>query len=171
MLKQVGFVIAAYAIARFVLVPSMWWCIIDEVTRSNHARLDLVALIACPHIFAIFWAAEAMSFYGSGLQGLLVQGRVCFCWAHACKMPRLLGTQKWWNDLKRRNVSNNYVIVSVVILGHVHILAAALTFRGAIGLMCWSLSLQRPRQRQAKAKAKAKKHLNPTLQSTTICDS
>jgi hypothetical protein len=142
---QATVVIAIWSAARWFIAPSMWWCIIDELTRTRKPRLDLLVLLACPNMFALWWAAEALSFYGSGIESILTQGRLCFCWAHATKMPRLIGTQTWKQSIKRRckTIESRQMVFVLIMLGYVQMLLHALTIRGAIMMILWSTSLKK----------------------------
>jgi hypothetical protein len=142
---QIAVIASLWFAAHWFIAPSMWWCIIDELTRTRKPRLDLLALVACPNMFALWWAAEATSFYGSDIESILKHGRLCFCWAHATKMPRIIGTQTWQRDLKKRCKTDEtrQMVFALLILGYVQMVLHALTLRGSVGIIIWSLSLKK----------------------------
>lgn len=127
--------VACFLAARWLLAPSFWWCVLNEVGRTRRINSGVLALAFLPHAFAMFWVAEAVSFYGEGV------GRVvaapCFCWAHGVALPRVVATQKWGADLKRRSRAKE-LVAGLVVVGHFYLLLYGLTWSGCLGMLLWA---------------------------------
>ena len=200
-------VVTACIAVHYMLVPTMWWCIIDDVMRGTGPKkanvgtvlVRLAPLVLCPKVIAMLWAAEIISYLSfinmdilnnnkehsdnsnnipwsalassasvnalATLGSSLIRGRACFSWAHACRIPSLMGTRSWHIGLKTRVIkikrydkkleqsySYSYACVTLLILAHYYLVVCATTWRGVVGILCWSISLVKTKQRTKKLK-------------------
>lgn len=135
--------VAAIVVARLILAPSLWWCVINEIGRTRLIKCNVLCIAFIPHVFAVFWLAEAASFYGGGVGHVITAP--CFCWAHAVKLPTTVATQKWAGDIRRRCSRRpiRLVVAGLLSAGYVYLVLYALTWRGCIGLFLWAKGLRK----------------------------
>lgn len=151
--------ISMYVFARFMLAPTMLWCVANQFMQRQSNRhlytiIPYMPLILLPNMVATLWALEGITHIcGNTNFEMLLKGRRCFSTTHAMKIPHLFGDQSWWKGIQKRTRYNgSEIAVGIVLIFFIQMIYNILTIKGAIALLCWSSMLRRKKQYKRKVR-------------------
>ncbi len=133
-------------IVRFLLVPAMWWSVLTSwqgmqstQSKSKQHLYTVAVVLLCPHAIASFWLLDAMSYWVNLDPTTILQGRHVFTWSRALQIPRQVCTQVFWKGIgKRSKGERRDVVLTLLIIGHLHLFLCGTSLRGIIGMLVWS---------------------------------
>ena len=128
-------------VVRFLLVPAMWWSVLTSWQGMQHKQQfhTIAVVLLCPHVIASFWLLDAVSYWVNLDPTTILQGRHVFTWSRALQIPRQVCTQVFWKGIgKRSKGERRDVVLTLLIIGHLHLFLCGTSLRGIIGMLVWS---------------------------------